>query len=120
MPVAEVGAWLRSVVRGYFNYHAVPGNMDSLNSFRAQVIRRWYRALRRRSQRSRMTGDRFWRLVNRWIPSAKILHPHPNVWFDAMHPRQEPYAAILHVRICAGGRRVDRSPYRDKTHETDR
>src|SRR6266849_8735218 len=36
-PVAEVGKWLRSVVQGYFNYHAVPGNMDSLNSFRAQV-----------------------------------------------------------------------------------
>ena len=48
-PVAEVGKWLRSVVRGYFNYHAVPGNMDGLNSFRAQVIWRWYRALRRHS-----------------------------------------------------------------------
>ena len=75
------------VVQGYFNYHAVPGNMDSLNSFRAQVIWRWYRALRRRSQRRRMTWERFWRLVDRWIPSAKILHPHPNVRFDAMHPR---------------------------------
>jgi hypothetical protein len=42
-PVVEVGQWLRSVVQGYFNYHAVPGNMDSLNSFRAQVIWRWYR-----------------------------------------------------------------------------
>jgi len=25
-------------------------------------------------------------LVDRWIPSAKILHPHPNVRFDAIHP----------------------------------
>jgi group II intron reverse transcriptase/maturase len=86
-PVAEVGRWLKSVVQGYFNYHAVPGNMDSLNSFRAQVIWRWYRALRRRSQRSQMTWDRFWRLVDRWIPSAKTLHPYPNVRFDAKHPR---------------------------------
>src|SRR6266478_793160 len=31
-PIAEVGKWLKSVVQGYFNYHAVPGNMDSLNS----------------------------------------------------------------------------------------
>jgi hypothetical protein len=52
-PVAEVGKWLRSVLQGYFNYHAVPGDMDSLNSFRAQVIWHWYRALRRRSQRDR-------------------------------------------------------------------
>src|ERR1700732_3014958 len=87
VPVAEVGAWLRSVVQGYFNYHAVPGNMDSLNSFRAQVIWRWYRALRRRSQRSRMTWERFWPLVDQWIPSAKILHPHPNLRFDARYPR---------------------------------
>jgi hypothetical protein len=86
-PVAEVGKWLKAVVRGYFNYHAVPGNMDSLNSFRAQVIWRWYRALRRRSQRDKMTWERFWPLVDRWIPSAKILHPHPNVRFDAIHPR---------------------------------
>lgn len=86
-PVSEVGKWLRSVVQGYFNYHAVPGNMDSLNSFRAQVIWRWYRALRRRSQRSRMTWERFWPLVDQWIPSAKILHPHPNVRFDARYLR---------------------------------
>jgi RNA-directed DNA polymerase len=86
-PVAEVGAWLKSVVQGYFNYHAVPGNMDSLNSFRAQVIWRWYRALRRRSQRDRMTWERLWPLVDRWIPSAKILHPHPNLRFDARYPR---------------------------------
>ncbi len=86
-PVAEIGKWLKSVVQGYFNYQAVPGNMDSLNSFRAQVIWRWHRALRRRSQRSRMTWERFWPLVDRWIPSAKILHPHPNVRFDARYPR---------------------------------
>jgi RNA-directed DNA polymerase len=86
-PVAEVGKWLRTVVQGYFNYHAVPGNMDSLNSFRAQVIWLWYRGLRRRSQRSRMTWERFLSLVGQWIPSAKILHPHPNVRFDARYLR---------------------------------
>jgi hypothetical protein len=29
-PVPQTGAWLRSVVQGYFNYYAVPGNLDSL------------------------------------------------------------------------------------------
>jgi RNA-directed DNA polymerase len=52
LSVAELGKWLRSVVQGYFNYHAVPGNLSSLRSFRLQVIRRWMRALRRRSQKS--------------------------------------------------------------------
>src|SRR5690242_5022665 len=86
-PVAGVGRWLRSVVQGYFNYHAVPGNLDSLKSFRHQVVWRWLRALRRRSQRNRMTWARFRPLLIRWIPTARILHPHPNVRFDAMHPR---------------------------------
>lgn len=60
-PVPMTGRWLNAVVRGYFNDHAVPGNMDSLNSFRTQVIGRWYRALRRRGQRRRLTWARFLR-----------------------------------------------------------
>ena len=86
-PVAATGRWLQAVVRGYFNYHAVSGSMDRLNGFRAQVIWQWRRALGRRSQRRRMTWAGFMKLVNRWIPSAKILHPYPNVRFDAKHPR---------------------------------
>jgi hypothetical protein len=72
---------------GYFNYYAVPDNSDSLNSFRSQVTWHWYRALRRRSQRTRMTWERFRRLVDLWIPSATILHPYPSQRFDAIHPR---------------------------------
>ncbi len=58
-PVPQVGQWLRSAVQGWFNYHAVPGNMDSLNAFRSQVIRHWFRALRRRGQRRPLTWARF-------------------------------------------------------------
>ena len=87
VPVPQLGRWLRSVVQGWLNYHAVPGNMDRLNAFRSQVLRHWFRALRRRSQRRPMTWDRFLHLASRWIPSARILHPHPNVRFDAMYPR---------------------------------
>jgi len=83
VPVVQLGQWLRSVVRGWLNYHAVPGNMDRLNAFRSQVLRLWFRALRRRGQRRPLTWARFLVLVRRWIPSAKILHPHPNVRFDA-------------------------------------
>jgi RNA-directed DNA polymerase len=86
-PVAEVGKWLRSVVQGHFNYHAVPGNMDSLKSFRTQVIWQWYRALWRRSQKGRLTWERFGPLVALWIPHAQILHPYPDLRFDAKYPR---------------------------------
>jgi hypothetical protein len=29
-PVPQTGEWLQSVVQGYFNYYAVPGNIDQL------------------------------------------------------------------------------------------
>jgi RNA-directed DNA polymerase len=28
-PVPRTGEWLKSVVQGYFNYYAVPGNLDA-------------------------------------------------------------------------------------------
>jgi len=85
--IPEVGKWLRSVVQGYFNYHAVPGNGKRLQAFRDAVTRYWRQALRRRSQTSRVNWDRLKRLVRRWIPSVRISHPYPSVRFDAIHPR---------------------------------
>ena len=35
--MAEVGAWLRKVVLGYYQYHAVPGNMTQLRIFKLRV-----------------------------------------------------------------------------------
>jgi len=85
-PVAEVGAWLRSVVRGYFHYHAVPGNFSRLSSFRYEVVRRWWQAQRRRSQR-RPRWEVFERLVAQYLPQPVILHPYPLERFCAKHPR---------------------------------
>ena len=86
-PLAATGAWLRSVVQGYFNYHAVPLNSGSLETFRQQVVRAWHQAINRRSQRARMTWTRFVSLVDRWLPRPRILHPYPDVRFAATHPR---------------------------------
>jgi RNA-directed DNA polymerase len=85
--VAENGEWLRSVVQGYFNYHAVPGNFAALRIFRREVARMWLAALRRRSQRDRHSWERFGQIVGRYLPVPQILHPHPGDRFDAMHPR---------------------------------
>jgi group II intron reverse transcriptase/maturase len=86
-PLPVLGAWLRSVVQGFFNYHGVPGNFAALDAFRTEIARSWLRASRRRSQRSRMTWERFRRTVDRWLPKAQILQPYPNVRFDVTHPR---------------------------------
>jgi RNA-directed DNA polymerase len=90
LPVPEQGTWLASVVRGHFVYYAVPGNSAAVNDFRDQVIRHWYRALRRRSQRTRLTWERMNRLANRWLPRARIMHPWPSARFAARTQGRSP------------------------------
>jgi RNA-directed DNA polymerase len=80
-PVAHTGRWLKSVVQGYFNYYAVPGNTDSLGLFRVRVTRLWRKILIRRSQRHYLNWARMSRLAERWIPSSRVLHPYPEVRF---------------------------------------
>lgn len=79
--------WLIPVVRGYFQYHAVPDNEERLEAFRNDVLRKWLRQLRRRSQRSRWTWDRFQERLGAFLPQVAILHPWPNERFAARHPR---------------------------------
>jgi hypothetical protein len=78
--------WLQQVVRGYFQYHAIPGNWARLRAFRKEVLRIWYQTLRRRSQRSCLTWERFSARLAVLLPSVQILQPYPSVRFDAKHP----------------------------------
>ena len=80
-PIPVVGRWLRRVVQGYFNYYAVPGNIDRLDAFRKEVARAWLHALRRRGQRGRIPWSRFALLVERHLPRARVLHPYPHQRF---------------------------------------
>ena len=104
-PIPEQGNWLERVVRGYFNYHAVPTNALALDVFRHHVTDLWRRTLRRRSQKDRITWARMTQLVDAWLPKPIILHPWPSDRFAVTHPRWEPYAGKPHVRFCAGGAR---------------
>ena len=85
-PIQVIGEWLRAVVRGFFNYHAVPGNFPRLRSFRQDVIRHWWHAVRRRGQRS-LRRAVFDRIVAQYLPTPTILHPYPLERFCAKHPR---------------------------------
>ena len=90
LPIPEQGRWLASVLRGHYQYYAVPDNIAALTSFRYHVTGYWIRALRRRSQRHRMTLERMQRLVERWLPPPQILHPWPDVRFDARTQGRSP------------------------------
>lgn len=70
-------------MRGHLAYYAVPDNTDAVRAFRDQAAKHWYRALRRRSQRTRLTWERMNRLVTRWLPRVRVQHPWPEQRFDA-------------------------------------
>lgn len=80
-PIPVLGRWLGRVVRGYFNYYAVPGNMCRLNSFRSELSRAWRHALMRRSQRHRLQWTRFSRLIKKYLPPCRVVHPLPQERF---------------------------------------
>ena len=86
-PVPETGGWLKSVVQGYFNYYAVPGNLDSLAIFRKRLRALWWQNLRRRSQQRHFAWTRMIALGERWLPQPCVLHPYPALRFAASHPR---------------------------------
>ena len=86
-PVPVVGEWLERVLRGFYQYHAVPGNQPAMRRFRERIGWYWQHALKRRSQRGRWTMARMIPLVRRWLPKPQVLHPHPSVRFDARYAR---------------------------------
>jgi RNA-directed DNA polymerase len=102
-PIPVQGKWLGQVVKGYFNFHAVPTNSRALGVFRHRVTLLWRRVLQHRSHKAEMTWERMRKLVNDWLPRPRVLHPWPSARFAVRHPRWEPYARIGHVRFCAGG-----------------
>ena len=80
-PPGETGKWLRTVVRGYFRYHGVPGNRRVLAGFRWALARHWRRSLRRRGQKRRISWGRFYRLLDAHLPQPRCCHPFPSVRF---------------------------------------
>lgn len=84
---ANTGAWLKTVLLGYYRYFAVPGNANVLGVFRLRLQLRWRHLLRRRSQRARFPWRWFGRFSDRWLPKPSTMHPYPEQRFNALYPR---------------------------------
>jgi RNA-directed DNA polymerase len=82
-PIAETGAWVKQMLQGHLNYYAVSGNHPSLWWFCNQVRWLWLKSLRRRSQKAHLSWERFIRIIDRFCPPIKVLHPLPLHRFDA-------------------------------------
>ena len=86
--VKETGKWLNSVIRGFQNYYAVPGNMNLVKSFYDQTTRAWLHTLRRRSHKGQnFTWKRFEKLIRWLIPRVRSVHPFPSQRFQRSYPR---------------------------------
>ena len=85
-PTPDVGAYLRAVVRGHFQYYGVPMNLPALSAFRHGLGRVWRQVLGRRSQTAHVTWTRMRRLVERWLPAVRVCHPYPLARFAVTTP----------------------------------
>ena len=62
-------------LRGHYAYYGVTGNHRALDNFHRQVTREWRKWLNRRSQKARMTWERFNRLLVTYpLPRPRIVH----------------------------------------------
>jgi len=101
--IVQQGTYLGQVVRGFIQYHGVPGNIRRVSAFRNEVVKLWKHVLIRRSQKATITWERMMLLAGHWLPPARILHPWPDRRFLVKHPRWEPSALVRPARIYAGG-----------------
>jgi group II intron reverse transcriptase/maturase len=84
-PLIETAQWLRKVVQGWLNYHAVPNNYVRIRRFIDEITRLWLRTIRRRGQRGRRNWNwaRMQRIARRHLPHPRIIHPYPEERFRA-------------------------------------
>jgi group II intron reverse transcriptase/maturase len=73
VPLAKQAKTLGQKMVGHFNYYGIRGNSDAISSFAHEVRRLWRKSLGRRSQRARMTWEKFHRLLRRYpLPPARL------------------------------------------------
>ena len=74
LPVAVQHVALKRRIQGHINYFGVNGNYRELSIFVEEVKRTWFKWLRRRSQRTRLTWDRYGELLARFpLPRPRIM-----------------------------------------------
>ena len=75
IPVKDQWQWLSAVLRGHYAYYGLTGNYRAMKRFLQEVEALWQRALARRSQKARMFGPRFYKLLRRFpLPGPIISH----------------------------------------------
>jgi group II intron reverse transcriptase/maturase len=74
---------LNQSLQGYFNYFAIHDNLNSLYTLRHQIIKEFYKVLRRRSEKAKSTVNWVWMntVVTPFILKPHVKHPYPSERF---------------------------------------
>jgi len=74
-PISEIWATTRRKLQGHYNYYGVTDNIAGITRYLEAVKRLLVKWLRRRSQRSRLTWEKFNRMLDRFpLPKPRITH----------------------------------------------
>jgi hypothetical protein len=85
-PIPEQHADLVRRIRGHINYFGISGNGNSVSRLTTAVMLAWYKWLNRRSQRSRLTWERYYHgLLRQYpLPQPRIV---TSIWFSSTASR---------------------------------
>jgi len=101
------GKWLRQVVKGYFNYHAVPTNNQAPG--RIPLLR--HRTLAAIAQATQSEDGTTWaqitQLAKDWLRTGLPFHPWPRIRFAVTHPRWRKLWAAAEVVAPSSSIRTD-------------
>jgi RNA-directed DNA polymerase len=75
LPLAAQRAMLAQKLRGHFNYYGITGNSQALERVHLEARRAWRKWLSRRSQRGRLSWERFRAILDRYpLPPPHVVH----------------------------------------------
>jgi len=86
-PIKETLQWLKLALQGHLNYYGVPGNVRLLHLYKVELIKRFFKLLRRRSQRCKLTWKSFGYKLFSVLPDNYVRHPYPEQRFHAKYSR---------------------------------
>ena len=90
LSIEEQAKWLSAVLRGYYQYHAIPGNCRAISTYRYLITRMWYKILKRRSHKSALNWERMNKIAEAVLPRPRILHPWPDERWAAIIQGKNP------------------------------
>ena len=81
-PVEWTGEWLKSVLNGYYEYHAAPGNLTVLKRFRATGRPLLVPCAGTAQPKAAHLG-KSGALFDRWLPAPRVVQEFPDARFRA-------------------------------------